>query len=133
MSRALDLTDEIKEYLEEYYPDEEFSNLYEASSALLELSKDPDEYEDDGYEGVRAPMSALDKAIQEEERYLQREKMEMLLQIQERELQKLEEHEDVSDGADHAQAIAQEIGRQIAERVLQIEEEKEIEALQQLA
>ena len=145
MSRAIELTDEIKEYLEQYYPDEHFSNLYEASRALLNISKDSDEYEGDGDEGDEIfeesynkepapPMTELDKAIQGEERYLQ---MERLIEIRKRELQKLEEDEDVSDGPDHVkqgQAITpQEIQRQFADIMLQIKEEKEIETLKQLA
>ena len=142
MARAIDLTEEIKEYL-----DEDFPNLYDAARALLDLSKDPDESEDyesggeeddgfvaESYNNEPAqPMSELDKEIQAEERYLQREKMERLLQIQERKLQKMEkEYEEVSDGSDYVK-LAQDIQRQIAEGVLRIKEEKEIEALKQLA
>ena len=150
MSRAIELTDEIKEYLEQYYPDEHFPNLYEASKALLNISKDQDEDEGDEDEGDEIfeeaynkepapPMTELDKLIQGEERYLQ---MESLLQNQEIKLQKLEkeleeEIEDVSNGSDHVkqgQAIThQDIQRQFAEMMLQIKEKKEVEALKQLA
>ncbi len=146
MSRAIELTDEIKEYLEQYFPDEHFSNLYEASKALLNISKDSDEDEGDEDEGDEIfeeaykkepaqPMTELDKAIQMEERFLQ---MDIERQIQERKLQKLEkEHEDISGGSDNEkqdQAIThQRIQRQFAEMMLQIKEEKEIELLKQLA
>ncbi len=138
MARAIELTDEIKEYLEEYYPDKDFPNLYEASKALLEISKDT---EDDGEEDDEAweeenedvfegsynnepaqPMSELDKLIQQDERHLQ---LERARQIQEIKLQKLEEeYEDVSDGSDHegsAQSLTPlEIKRLIKEKMLQL-------------
>lgn len=127
MSRAVDLTDEIAEYLEEYYPDEDFPNLYEASRALLELSKDPDEYEADGDEGVLVVTDQKRVNDFESLRELDREIL----------LGEAEEDDDVSDGSDHVkqvQAITpQEIQRQIAEGVLRIKEKKEMELLKQLA
>ena len=149
MSRAVELTDEIKEYLEQHYPDEHFSNLYEAAKALLEISKDTEDDEDeddevwekdyessDGNEGEEPaqPMTELDKAIQMEERHLQ---LERVLQIEKGKLKKLREDIEVFDEADHeehGQTITpQEIQRQFAEMALQFKEKKEIELFKQLA
>ena len=78
---------EINELLDQHYPDERISNLYDAAKALLEILKDPDEDEDDGdeddevFEGYvygehAQPMSELDREIELCERELQKDEEE---------------------------------------------------------